>query len=137
MATAYLLSAPRKIAVLHAKALGDFIVTLPALGAIKETYPNAELVLLAKPWVKEFLARRPSAVDRIISVPAPRGVNDPVETKGRVNKIDSGNGPVEIELFYEAMQAEKFDVIMHLQGDGKAVNPFINKLGAGLTVGMR
>ncbi len=136
MATAYLLSAPRKIAVLHAKALGDFIVTLPALGAIKETYPNAELVLLAKPWVKEFLARRPSAVDRIISVPALAGVNDPVETKGRVNNTDSGNVPVEVELFYEAMQAEKFDIIMHLQGDGKTVNPFINKLGAGLTVGM-
>ncbi|SFN79775.1 ADP-heptose:LPS heptosyltransferase [Nitrosospira briensis] len=137
MTPAYLLSVPRKIAVLQAKALGDFIVTLPALGAIKETYPNAELVLLAKPWVKEFLARRPSVIDRVINVPALAGVNDPVETKGRVNNANSGSGgPVEVELFYEAMQAEKFDVIMHLQGDGKAVNPFINKLGAGLTVGM-
>jgi ADP-heptose:LPS heptosyltransferase len=136
LATDYL-SAPRKIAVLHAKALGDFIVTLPALGAIKETYPNAELVLLAKPWVKEFLARRPSVIDRVISVPVLAGVNDPVETKGRVHNTDSGIDATEVELFYQAMQAEKLDIVIHLQGDGKAVNPFINKLGAGLTVGMR
>ena len=60
---------PGKIAVLHAKALGDLLVILPALGAIKETYPNAELILLARPWVKEFLSARPSAVDRVIDVP--------------------------------------------------------------------
>ena len=65
-AMAYLPSSPRKIAVLHAKALGDLLVILPALGAIKETYPDAELILLARTWVKEFLSTRSSVVDRVI-----------------------------------------------------------------------
>jgi ADP-heptose:LPS heptosyltransferase len=35
------------------------------------------------------------------------------------------------------MRAENFDVIIHMQGDGRSANPFINKLGSGLTAGMR
>ena len=130
---------PGKIAVLHAKALGDLLVILPALGAIKETYPNAELILLARPWVKEFLSARPSAVDRVIDVPVFPGVNDDdaAATKGRVDWIDAADDSAAIQQFYKAMRAEKFAVLIHLQGDGKAVNPFINRLGAGLTVGLR
>jgi ADP-heptose:LPS heptosyltransferase len=124
MTTVCLSRAPRKIALLHAKALGDFIVTLPALTAIKETYPDAELVLLAKPWVKKFLAARPSVIDRIICVPALPTLNKPVNS-------------AEIERFCAAMKAEKFDIILQMQGDGKTINSFINKFGAGLTVGMR
>jgi hypothetical protein len=30
----------QKIAILRANALGDFIVTLPALKALRSTYPN-------------------------------------------------------------------------------------------------
>jgi ADP-heptose:LPS heptosyltransferase len=128
---------PRKIAVLHAKALGDFIVILPALDAIKRTYPDAELILLAKSWVKEFLAGRPSPVDRVISTPPLAGVNDPVESKGRVPHTSSDPCSVEVELFCQAMQSEKLDVVIHMQGDGKSVNPFINKFAARVTAGMR
>ena len=120
---AYLPSAPGKIAVLHAKALGDLIVALPALGAIKETYTTAELVLLSRPWVKEFLAIRPSAIDRVINVPALTGVNNAVETTDGVQGVGAGSGSVEVELFCEAMRAEKFDLVIHMQGDGKTVNP--------------
>lgn len=128
---------PRKIAVLHAKAVGDFIVILPALNAIKRTYPDAELILLAKPWVKEFLAGRPSIVDRVLGIPLLAGVNDPVESKGQVLDTDSCAYPLEVDRFCQAMQGEKLDVVIHMQGDGKSVNPFINKFGASLTAGMR
>jgi ADP-heptose:LPS heptosyltransferase len=127
---------PRKIAVLHAKAVGDFIVILPALDAIKRTYPDAELILLAKPWVKEFFSGRPSPVDRVVSIPPLAGVNDPVESKGRVPLTGSDAYPVEVELFCQAMQGEKLDVVIHMQGDGKSVNPFINKFAARVTAGM-
>jgi ADP-heptose:LPS heptosyltransferase len=127
---------PRKIAVLHAKALGDFIVILPALDAIKRTYPDAELILLAKPWVKEFLDGRPSRVAQVISIPPLAGVNDPVESKGQVLDADSCAYPQEVDRFCRAMQGEKLDVVMHMQGDGKSVNPFINKFAARVTAGM-
>jgi ADP-heptose:LPS heptosyltransferase len=134
-----LLGSSPKIAVLHAKALGDLIVALPALGAIKATYPDAELTLLARPWAKEFLSARRSAVDRVISVPVLAGVNDESvgATKGPVGCARPKYQSAGIEQFYHAMQAQKFAVAIHLQGDGKAVNPFINRLGAGLTVGLR
>ena len=130
---------PSKIAVLHAKALGDLIVTLPALGAIKATYPDAELTLLARAWAKTFLSARPSVVDRVITVPVLAGVNDEGlgETIGRVPDAGTPADSTAVEQFYKAMQAEKFEVVIHLQGDGKAVNPFINRLGAGLTIGLR
>lgn len=131
-----MLVAPRKIAVLHAKALGDFLVILPALQAIKETYPQAELVLLAKPWVKNFLEARPSPVDRVICVPVLAGVHDAVETKGRLSHAATSDSE-EIDLFCQSMQAENFDAVIHMQGDGRSVNPFIKRLGAKLTAGMR
>jgi ADP-heptose:LPS heptosyltransferase len=127
---------PRKIAVLHAKALGDFIVILPALDAIKRTYPDAELILLAKPWVKEFLDGRPSMVDRAVSIPPLAGVNDPVESKGQVCDTGSCAYPLGVDRFCQAMQGEKLDVVIHMQGDGKSVNPFINKFAARVTAGM-
>ncbi|MDB5110427.1 MAG: glycosyltransferase family 9 protein, partial [Mucilaginibacter sp.] len=37
---------PKKIAVLRVNALGDFIFTLPALQALRETFPDAEIVYL-------------------------------------------------------------------------------------------
>ncbi len=49
----------RRIAVLRANAIGDFIFTLPALEAIRAAYPDAELVLLGRPWHATFLADRP------------------------------------------------------------------------------
>jgi ADP-heptose:LPS heptosyltransferase len=128
---------PRKIAVLHAKALGDLIVILPALEAIKATYPDTELTLLARPWAKEFLSARPSVVDRVISMPLLAGINNgDVSAKGRVARAELVAESGTVEAFYKSMQAEKFSVVIHLQGDGKAANPFINRLGAGLTVGL-
>ncbi|SCY30782.1 ADP-heptose:LPS heptosyltransferase [Nitrosospira sp. Nl5] len=136
LATSHLLDAPGKIAVLHAKALGDFIVTLPALDAIKETYPNAELVLLAKPWLKKFLAARPSPVDRVISVPVLAGISGTSEVEVKGPACNTAH-PDEAELFCAAMRAEKFAAVVHMQGDGKTANPFIKKLGASLTAGIR
>ena len=58
-----------KIAVLRCNALGDFIFTLPALDALRAAYPHAEIVLLGKPWHAEWLATRPSPIDRVVAVP--------------------------------------------------------------------
>lgn len=45
----------QKIAIVRANAIGDFVVTLPALQALRVAYPQAELVLLGRPWHKSFL----------------------------------------------------------------------------------
>jgi len=40
----------KKIAILRANALGDLIFVLPALQALRDHYPLAEIVYLGKRW---------------------------------------------------------------------------------------
>ena len=117
-----------KIAVLRANGIGDFICTLPALEALKSTYSNAELVLLAKPWHAAFLAGRPGPVDRVVVVPVSKGVR---EEPGAEEDLD------EIEHFFADMQRERFDLAAQLHGGGRYSNPFTLRLGARLTIGLK
>ena len=117
-----------KIAVLRAGALGDFIFTLPALDALRATYPDAEIVLLGKPWLAEFLHERPAPVDRVIAIPVTRGVgarDDAIEDRAA------------LDAFFVDMPGERFDVALQLHGGGRYSNPFVARLGARLTAGMR
>ena len=117
----------KKIAILRANALGDFIVTLPAIEAIRAAYPNAELVLLGKPWHKEFLTPGRSPIDRVIVVPVMKGIRDEKKYAENIK---------EQETFFEEMKKEHFDVAIHFEGNGVSANRFINQLNAGLTVGL-
>ena len=67
----------RKIVVLRPSAVGDFVFALPALHALKQTYPEAELVLAGKAWHRMFLQGRPGPVDRVVEVPPVPGVAAP------------------------------------------------------------
>lgn len=120
-------SGVHKIAVLRANALGDFIFALPALSALRSTYPNAEVILLAREWHKQFLANRPSPVDRVVVLP-----------EGEIgNESERRQDPIALEAFFEAMQREHFDIAIQMHGGGRNSNPFVARLGARLTVGLR
>jgi ADP-heptose:LPS heptosyltransferase len=54
-----MLNRVRKIAVLRPNAVGDFVFALPALHALKHSYPDAEIVLLGKAWHAAFLQGGP------------------------------------------------------------------------------
>ncbi len=119
----------QKIAVLRANALGDFLMTLPALEALRVAYPDAEIVLLAKEWHASFLARRPSPVDRVVAVPMYGGVGvEPGEVE---------ENAAEQERFFRQMQREHFDLALQLHGGGVHSNPFVLQLGANMTVGLK
>lgn len=118
----------RTIAVLRANAIGDFVFALPALDALRAAYPRAELVLLGQDWHARFLAGRPGPVDRVVVVPASRGVNGDERCAG---------DPRALERFFAAMQAERFDLAVQLHGGGRHSNPFVRRLGARVTVGLR
>ena len=66
----------RRIAVLRANALGDFIFALPALDALRAAYPSAEIVLLGAPWHAKLWRDRPGPVDRVLVVPPAPGIRD-------------------------------------------------------------
>jgi ADP-heptose:LPS heptosyltransferase len=117
-----------KIAVVRANALGDFIFTLPALEALRNAYPEAEIVLLAKDWHRTFLAKRPSPVDRVIVVPPYGGVS--AEPGSEQNED-------ELERFFSQMQREHFDLAIQLHGGGGYSNPFVCRLQAKLAIGLK
>ena len=117
----------KKIAVLRANALGDFIVTLPALKAIRVTFPNAEIVLLGRPWHKEFLIAGRTPVDRVIVIPIKNGIR--TET-GKVEDEE------EVIDFLTEMRKEQFDIVLNFQENGISANPFIKQFGARITAGL-
>lgn len=118
----------RTIAVLRANAIGDFLLALPALDALRAAYPTAEIVLLGKRWHRDFLTGRPGPVDRVVVVPPSRGVND-------VAGADEDSA--ELERFFAAMRRERFDLALQLHGGGRNSNPFVLRLGARVTAGLK
>ena len=118
----------KKIAVLRANALGDYIFCLPALQALRETFYDAEIVLLGRAWHKEYLQNRPGPVDRVVVVPLYPGIS---EREGFVPDEEV------LAAFFSKMQEEKFDIAFQIHGGGKNSNPFLLRLGAKLTVGLK
>ncbi len=124
-----LIDGVRKIAVLRAGGLGDAIFTLPALWALKETYPEAEITLLGGPLQTGLFSGGRGPVTRAILVPPSTGVNGP----------DTGvdEDQEELERFFAQMREERFDLALQMHGGGGYSNPFIRRLGARVTAGTR
>jgi heptosyltransferase-2 len=53
--------------------LGDAVMSLPAIRAIRGIFPHAHLAVIARPWVADLYARE-SAIDRVIPYTAKRGL---------------------------------------------------------------
>lgn len=118
----------RKIAVLRANALGDFVFATPALNALKRSWPDAELVYLGREWHQDFLVGRPGPVDSVIVVPKYHGVP---------HEADRVENPAQVEEFFARMQGERFDIALQMHGGGGNSNPFVRRLGARLSAGFR
>src|SRR5690348_10443985 len=106
----------RKIAVLRANALGDFIFVLPALQALRERFPDAEIVYLGKKMHEVFLTGRPGPVDRVIVVPPYPGVGETEDYEPDL---------IAVQDFFKRMQEEQFDMAIQLHGGGHFSNPFL------------
>jgi ADP-heptose:LPS heptosyltransferase len=118
----------RRIAVLRANALGDFVCTLPALGSLRRAYPSAEITLVGRRHHAELLDGRPSPVDRVEVAPPYGGVT--------ADEGEPQAGP-EIDGFFARMRARRFDLALQLHGGGANSNPFVSRLGARATAGLR
>jgi heptosyltransferase-2 len=55
----------KKILVRATNWLGDAVMSLPALRALRQRFPDAEITILAKPWVADLYGREPFC-DRMI-----------------------------------------------------------------------
>ncbi|HSF46551.1 MAG TPA: glycosyltransferase family 9 protein, partial [Chitinophagaceae bacterium] len=116
----------RKIALIRAGAIGDLLVTLPAIYAIRVAYPAAEIILLSDSVSIELAGYGRTPVNRCIELPPIKGI--------------LANGYLawyECTEFLQQMKKERFDIVVNFQGRGITANPMINEFGAGHTVSFR
>jgi heptosyltransferase II len=92
------LEKPAKIMVRATNWIGDAIISLPAIEALRGRYPDTEIVVVAKPWVAELYSNHPALL-RLLTYD-PSG-----EHKGR-----RGFGKLIDEL-----RRERFDAALLLQ----------------------
>lgn len=118
----------RSIVVVRPNAIGDFMFALPALHALRRTYPAAKIVLLGKQWHADFLNNRPSPVDKVIVMPPVPGVGAPP---------DAEVGPEPGRRFVAAMREANFDLAIQMYGGGRYSNAYTKSLGAKLTIGLK
>lgn len=114
-----------RIAVLRGGGLGDLMFALPAVAALAAAYPQATLTLLGTPLHRELLLSTEGPVRDVRILPFAEGVRPGPEDA------------VDIERFFTAMAAEEFDLAVQLHGGGRFSNPFLRRLGARYSAGLR
>ena len=118
----------RRIVVLRANALGDYLVAEPALRALRARYPGARITLIGSPWQPGFLDQRPGPVDDVWVLPRVDGLaGQPPQAP-----------PAELLPEFRArVVAARPDLAVQLHGGGAAANPLVLSFGARVTVGLR
>lgn len=117
-----------RIAVLRPGAVGDFLFALPALAALHAAYPKAHVTLLGNAWQAEFLHERLVYIDEVVVLP-------PVSGVGAATGVDEDEGA--IQDFLQQMEERQFDLAIQLYGGGFYSNPFVKRLGARHSVGLK
>jgi ADP-heptose:LPS heptosyltransferase len=112
--------------VLRANGIGDFVVAVPALEALRAAYPGAQITFLGLPWHAELLDGRPGPWDEVDVVP-------PYPNMVAGSSVDEAR----IEEFFARHKAAKYDLAVQLHGGGGNSNPFVQRLGARVTAGAR
>jgi len=104
----------RNILIRGTNWIGDAVMTLPAVGAIRNAFPEAKISVLAKPWVAEIYRLSP-AVDEIVIFQSP-GAHSGILGKIRLAK---------------QLRRMKFDMAILLQN---AIEAAIITLMAGIPI---
>jgi heptosyltransferase-2 len=92
------LANPQKIMVRATNWIGDGVMSLPALEALRARFPTSEIVLVTKPWVSELYWRLPAVNRQIVYKPA-----------------SEHEGPAGSWKFAQELRAERFDAAILLQ----------------------
>ncbi|SNS99333.1 ADP-heptose:LPS heptosyltransferase [Noviherbaspirillum humi] len=108
----------RRIAVFRALQLGDLLVTVPALRALRAAAPQAQIVLVGLPWAASFAERFEKYVDEHLVFPGFPGLPE------------SAPDMAAIPRFFAQAQSYQFDLAIQLHGSGLQTNPLAVAMGA-------
>jgi heptosyltransferase-2 len=87
----------RKILIRSANWVGDAVMSLPALASVRQSFPRAEIYILAKPWVAGLFEDCPE-IGRVVLYQSP-GIHGGVRGKWRLAR---------------GLKLERFDLALHL-----------------------
>lgn len=113
----------QKIAVFRALYLGDMLLAVPALRALRQRFPRAEITLIGLPWAADFARRYAGYLDRF------------VEFAGYPGLPEVAFSPQRTRLFIEAQRAYQYDLALQMHGSGRTSNAFIKELHARASAG--
>ncbi|PYI37273.1 glycosyltransferase family 9 protein [Arthrobacter psychrolactophilus] len=114
------------IAVLRGGGIGDLIMAMPAINALAQTYPHADVTLLGMPSHAAILRNRNSCISRVEILPVAEGI-----------RPGHGVDPAGLNGFVQAMRKKQFGLGVQLHGGGRFSNPLVAGLQAAHTVGSR
>lgn len=105
----------RRILVLRALGLGDLLVAVPALRALRLAAPGAEITLVGLPWAREFVSRF-RYLDQFLPFP---GMDGPA-----------------LDAFLSQVSAHGYDTLVQMHGDGRPVAELIRRLEVPFKAGL-
>lgn len=115
---------PRRIAVLRALFLGDLLLATPALRALRQRFPSAEITLIGLPWTAALLPHIAPCVDRLVVLAGYPGLPEvPVD-------------PAHTQTWLAEQRAYGYDLALQMHGDGTITNGLVAALGARRTLGL-
>ena len=114
---------PQRIAVLRALQLGDMLLSVPALRALRQHFPGAEITLIGLPWAASFVTRYAHYIDRFVEFAGYPGIDEvPIQAQ-------------RVERFLTEQRAYRYDMGIQMHGSGRTSNSFARFLNANTTVG--
>jgi len=110
-------AALERVAVFRALQLGDMLVAVPALRALRAAFPRAHLTLVGQPWARE-LARRLPWLDGFLAFPGYPGLPEREPEPGA------------IDAFFDQVAQLDPDLAVQLHGSGEISNTIVARFGA-------
>lgn len=116
-------SSPERIAIFRALQLGDMLLAVPALRAIRRQYPGASITLIGLPWAESFANRYSYFIDSFLEFPGFPGI------------VEAPYIPERTRRFVDDRRREPFDVVVQMHGSGERSNEFALAMNSRRTVG--
>jgi lipopolysaccharide heptosyltransferase II len=112
-----------KIAIFRALYLGDMLLCVPALRALRRRFPHAEITLIGLPWADTFARRFTPYIDRFVEFCGYPGLKElPV-------------AQVKLRQFLAEQRAYGYDLVIQMHGSGQVSNHFALALHGRKTTG--
>jgi ADP-heptose:LPS heptosyltransferase len=115
----------KRIGVFRALQLGDMLCSIPAMRALRASYPNAEITLLGLPWASALTKRFNRYFDRFLHFPGYPGLPE--------QRFDHAR----FESFLREVKQRPFDLLLQMQGKGTIVNELLSSWHAKYVAGFR